>query len=105
MIPVLEITHNAVLKCGQRELDLVKNYTGHEYDQVIGQYYAKNRMYNPANRRFTQIDPIKNGYNWYAYVGNNPVNYIDPLGYKQLLPLSIIEKFGGTVTYRNEKDE
>ncbi|MEL7648774.1 MAG: pre-toxin TG domain-containing protein [Sedimentibacter sp.] len=40
-----------------------------------------------------------------AYVGNNPVNYIDPLGYKQLLPLSIIEKFGGTVTYRNEKDE
>lgn len=83
----------------------MKNYTGHEYDQVIGQYYAKNRMYNPANRRFTQIDPIKNGYNWYAYVGNNPVNYIDPLGYKQLLPLSIIEKFGGTVTYRNEKDE
>jgi len=83
----------------------VKNYTGHEYDQVIGQYYAKNRMHNPANRRFTQIDPIKDGYNWYAYVGNNPVNYVDPLGYKQLLPLSIIEKFGETVTYRNEKDE
>lgn len=62
-------------------------------------------MYNPANRCFTQIDPIKDGYNWYAYVGNNPVNYIDTLGYKQLLPLSIIEKFGGTVTYRNEKDE
>ena len=39
-----EITHNAVLKCGQRELDMVKNYTGHEYDAVLGIYYAKARF-------------------------------------------------------------
>ena len=30
------ITHNAVLKCGTRELDLVKTYTGHERDSVLG---------------------------------------------------------------------
>lgn len=95
-----EITHNSVLKCGQRELDLVKNYTGYEYDQVLGQYYAKNRMYEPTNRRFTQIDPIKGGDNWYVYVGNNPVNYFDPLGLSpKLLPLSIIEDYGVKVTY------
>ena len=35
------ITHNAVLKCGTRELDLVKTYTGHERDSVLGMYYAK----------------------------------------------------------------
>ncbi|MEL7657331.1 MAG: RHS repeat-associated core domain-containing protein, partial [Bacillota bacterium] len=75
-----EITHNAVLKCGLRELDLVKNYTGYEYDPVLGQYYAKNRMYDAENRRFTQIDPAMDGSNWYAYVGNNPVNYVDLLG-------------------------
>ncbi|MEL7656155.1 MAG: RHS repeat-associated core domain-containing protein, partial [Bacillota bacterium] len=75
-----EITHNAVLKCGQRELDLVKNYTGYEYDPVLGQYYAKNRMYDAENRRFTQLDPAMDDDNWYAYVGNNPVNYVDPLG-------------------------
>jgi len=79
-----EITHNAVLKCGQRELDLVKNYTGYEYDPVLGQYYAKNRMYDAENRRFTQLDPAMDGDNWYAYVGNNPVNYVDPLGYFSL---------------------
>lgn len=28
-----------------------------------------------------QEDPIKDGYNWYAYCGNNPVIYSDPLGF------------------------
>lgn len=35
-----EITHNAVLKMGQRDLDLVKNYTGHDYDAVFNLYYS-----------------------------------------------------------------
>ena len=34
-----ELTHNAVLKCGQRELDLVKRYATHDYDAVPGLYY------------------------------------------------------------------
>ena len=36
-----EITHNAVLKSGQRELDLVKRYATHDYDAVLNMYYDK----------------------------------------------------------------
>ena len=67
------ITHNAVLKMGKRQLDLVKNYTGHEYDNVIAKYYAKARMYDPQDKRFTQKDPAEDGLNWYTYCKDNPV--------------------------------
>lgn len=30
--------------------------------------------------RFMTEDPIKDGSNWYVYVGNSPMNYVDPLG-------------------------
>ena len=74
------ITHNAVLKMGKRQLDLVKNYTGHEYDNVLAEYYAKARMYDPQDKRFGQIDPIRDGLNWYVYCADNPVIYVDPAG-------------------------
>jgi RHS repeat-associated protein len=38
------------------------------------------RFYDPQVGRFTQRDPIKDGINWYAYVGGNPVNAVDPDG-------------------------
>ena len=47
------ITHNAVLKCGQRELDLVKRYATHDYDSVLELYYAKARFYDAHDRHFT----------------------------------------------------
>lgn len=89
-----EITHNAVLKMGQRELDLVKNYTGHDFDAVLNMYYAKARMYDAENRRFVSIDPILDGtkydlkdytteainFSAYVYVKDNPLRWIDPLG-------------------------
>ena len=75
-----EITHNAVLKCGQRELDLVKRYATHDFDAVLNQYYAKARFYDAENRHFTAMDPIKDGYNWYMYCGQNPVIRLDPTG-------------------------
>ncbi len=92
------ITHNAVLKCGTRELDLVKTYTGHERDSVLGMYYAKARMYDTADKhgsskgnklgdkRFTAVDPVKGNVRnpqslvQYTYVLNNPLMYVDPLG-------------------------
>ncbi len=39
-------------------------------------------MYSPALGRFLQTDPVgyKDDLNWYAYVGNNPVNFSDPDG-------------------------
>ena len=44
------------------------------------QAYLRNRYYDPSIGRFTTEDPVKDGDNWYAYCGNNPVNYIDPWG-------------------------
>ena len=38
------------------------------------------RDYSSQVKRFTTIDPIRSGSNWYAYVNNNPINLIDPLG-------------------------
>jgi len=33
-----------------------------------------------VHARFITEDPIRDGENWFAYVGNNPVNFIDPWG-------------------------
>jgi hypothetical protein len=30
--------------------------------------------------RFTTVDPIRDGNNWFAYVNNDPVNYADRRG-------------------------
>ena len=58
----------------------LNNYTGYTYDDVLGIYYAQARFYDAGIKRFIQEDPIKDGMNWYAYVGNNPVNMVDPWG-------------------------
>ncbi len=38
------------------------------------------RFYWPEIGRFIQQDPVGDGMNWYAYVGNNPVVFSDPTG-------------------------
>jgi RHS repeat-associated protein len=55
-------------------------YNGKPYDENTGLYNYGFRDYNPHDGRFQTVDPIKDGVNWYAYVGNDPVNFIDPLG-------------------------
>ena len=56
-------------------------YCGEYYDKETQTIYLRARYYNPAQGRFTQEDPIRDGYNWYSYCGGNPVNFIDPTGY------------------------
>jgi RHS repeat-associated protein len=47
-----------------------------------GLIHMRARYYSVETRRFLNADPIgfAGGLNWYAYVSNNPVNWIDPLG-------------------------
>lgn len=72
--------NTALFSIGGREIDLVRSYTGHSYDEVLGVYFAQLRMYDAQNKRFLAIDPVGSGLNWYAYVDGNPLLYIDPLG-------------------------
>ena len=55
-------------------------YCGEYTDDETGLIYLRNRYYDPAIGRFITEDPAKDGLNWYAYCGNNPIRYVDPWG-------------------------
>jgi len=55
-------------------------YLGKPYDSATGLYNYGYRDYSPQAARFTTVDPVRDGSNWYAYVNNDPVNYVDLWG-------------------------
>jgi RHS repeat-associated protein len=59
-------------------------FTWREYDSEINLYYLRARYYDSNIWRFISRDPIdiSDDVNLYAYVGNNPVNYVDLEGLK-----------------------
>jgi len=61
-------------------------FTGQEEDSETGLYYYENRYYDPALGRFVSPDPLF-GLNKYMYCSNNPVNAVDPSGYKTIAEL------------------
>ena len=50
-----------------------------------GLYYLRARYYDPEIGRFLSQDPVPSG-NPYAYVGNNPVRFVDPSGNAGIVP-------------------
>ncbi len=55
-------------------------YTGKPYDPVTGMYNYGYRDYVPQTARFSTVDPIRDGNNWFAYCNNEPVNFQDAWG-------------------------
>jgi RHS repeat-associated protein len=57
-------------------------YAGMFYLPETGLYLTHNRLYDPDAKRWLNRDPIGEvgGLNLYAYVGGNPVNFVDLLG-------------------------
>ena len=63
-------------------------YTDREFDSETGIYYHRARFYDPVSSRFLSEDPVRfdQGGDFYVYVSNNPVLFIDPTGLAKCCP-------------------
>jgi RHS repeat-associated protein len=57
-------------------------YTAREFDSETGLYFYRARYYDPNAGRFLNEDTARfaGGADFYVYVGNNAINFFDPLG-------------------------
>ncbi len=74
-------------------------FTGRPLDSESSLLFLRNRYYDARTGTFLQQDPIgvAGGINLYAYVRNNPLNLIDPLGLSGDLEIQV-DRGDGTLT-------
>jgi RHS repeat-associated protein len=65
---------------GAPEAASLWGYAGKRYDPATGSYDYGFRDYAPSQGRFTSVDPIRDGANWYGYCDADPVNFVDLWG-------------------------
>ncbi|MEW8141450.1 MAG: RHS repeat-associated core domain-containing protein [Candidatus Thiodiazotropha endolucinida] len=63
-------------------MDGIRVVPGQYFDEETNNYYNYYRDYDPSTGRYIQSDPIglAGGLNTYAYVGGNPLSFVDPFG-------------------------
>jgi len=74
-------------------------FPGQYYDSETGLYHNGFRDYDPVIGRYIESDPIglRGGINTYAYVGNNPISYLDPNGTNALAGAEVGGEVGGAI--------
>ncbi len=84
---------NLIASTGNVENDYL--FAGEQFDPNLGDYYLRQRYYNPSVGRFTRVDSYEGrridpmSRHDYLYAHLNPVNYIDPTGlYTDMMSLS-----------------
>lgn len=70
------------ISVGMNQIENPLRMAGQYEDKESGLYYNYHRYYDPSIGRYVTSDPIglRGGINTYAYVGGNPIRYIDPYG-------------------------
>ena len=75
-------------------------YLGKPYNADTQLYDYGFRDYSPKNARFSTVDPIRDGRNWFSYVLNDPVNFVDLWGLK---PVFGDDLYGNPIAIPNKK--
>ena len=62
-------------------------FTGRRFDVESGLWFHRARYLDPVQGRFVQRDSMGyvDGFGLYTYVGNNPINFLDPFGLEKIL--------------------
>ena len=82
---------------------LYRGYTGHEGMPEFGLIHMNGRMYDPLLGRMLSPDNYvhpglgPDGYNRYAYAGNNPLKYVDPSGEVVITAVLVAAAIGGVI--------